>query len=65
LQQRMEQLTPSSDARFSYFASGGHCHSPITNEQLLERMTTFMAEHSPGGVKVAADAASPMAAAKH
>jgi hypothetical protein len=25
----------------------GHCHSPITNEQLLERMTKFMTEHSP------------------
>src|SRR5882672_8866329 len=47
LQQRLQKLTPATDARFSYFTSGGHCHSPITNEQLLERMTKFMTEHSP------------------
>jgi hypothetical protein len=47
LQQRLGKLTPAPDAQFNYFTRGGHCHSPITNEQLLERMTKFMTEHSP------------------
>jgi len=47
LQHRLEKLTPAPDAQFNYFTSGGHCHSPITNEQLLERMARFMTEHSP------------------
>jgi hypothetical protein len=47
LQQRLAKLTPAPDAQFNYFTSGGHCHSPIANEQLLERMTKFMTEHSP------------------
>jgi hypothetical protein len=65
LQQRIEKFTPPSDAQFSYFPSGRHCHSPITNEQLLDRMTKFMAEHSPSGVKVAAEVAAPMVTTKH
>jgi hypothetical protein len=47
LQQRLDKLAPASDAQFTYFTGGGHCHSPISNEQLLERMTKYMTEHSP------------------
>lgn len=65
LQQRMAKLTPAPDAQFSYFPSGGHCHSPITNEQLLGRMTKFMTEHSPGGAKPGTEPAAPKGTMQH
>jgi hypothetical protein len=46
-QDRLEKLTPSADARFNYFPNGGHCQTPITQEQLLEKMAKFMTDHSP------------------
>ncbi len=48
LQKRLATLKPESDVEFTYYPLGGHCSTPITNEQLIVQMTKFMAGMATG-----------------
>jgi len=47
LQEQLAALRPASDAEFTFFPSGPHCGTPITQEQLFDRMAKFMTSQSP------------------
>ena len=46
LEARLKKVSPSSDAEFHYFPSGAHCHTPVSQQELVTRMVDFMHAHS-------------------
>jgi hypothetical protein len=46
LQERLKKVSPASDAEFHYYPSGAHCHTPISQQELVTRMVDFMQAHS-------------------
>lgn len=42
LEERLKAVSPESDAEFNYFPTGAHCNYPMTHEELVSKMVSYM-----------------------